>query len=226
MRELLQRQTPLVRDMLDHEFVKFGLLEPRQLSDGCWSRFYADLRPMISVPRLFDAATDEYIDVLQDTRLHVRPDGTYRYLQAIPEAVNYYVGAIAKVIKVPLLQRRVKVKAHGVPSSIEGIYEEGDECVLIDDAVTSSSSIKKERAFLAQEGIRTTAAILLIDREQGGRTELEAIGMQFAAAMTISGIAKYALDEGLGNMTQALYDDTLAELDLEEMSTNQTIPIR
>lgn len=138
-------------------------------------------------------------------------------LIAIPEAATPYSGPVALETSMPLLYRRVKAKNHGQPRTVEGRFSDGDEVVLLDDVVTTAASKLEETAALRGFGLSPTGVVVLVDREQGGRTELENQGLEFAAALTLSGIAKYALDEQLAGVTQALYDSLLSELDPTEL---------
>jgi orotate phosphoribosyltransferase len=119
----------------------------------------------------------------------------------------------------PLVYHRVKAKEHGQPRAVEGRFKPGDEVVLLDDVIKSSLSKFEEAGSLAEAELTTKAVVVLVDREQGGRTELAAHDIGFAAAMTLSGIAKYALDENLAGVTPTLYDELLGELDPSELGS-------
>lgn len=215
MSELKPQYAELAKGMLQEDIVKFGKF---RLKSGKESVAYVNLRDMISVPKLFDQATDAYADTLKSSGLLVKPDGSIRHLEAIPEAAMYYGGAVARAVGAPLLQHRVKAKEHGQPRAVEGRFVVGDECVLLDDVITTAGSKVEEANALGEMGIKVTGAVVLVDREQGGRSELANQGLDFAAAMTLSGIAKYALDEGLANVTQRLYDQLIGELNPSEVN--------
>ncbi|HVC36024.1 MAG TPA: phosphoribosyltransferase family protein [Candidatus Dormibacteraeota bacterium] len=214
MSELGPNMENLARGMLEEDIVKFGKFT---LKSGKESVAYVNLRNMISVPRLFDQATIAYEDTLTDSGLLVKSNGGIRHLEAVPEAATYYGGAVARAVSAPLLYHRVKAKEHGQPRAVEGRYVAGDEVVLLDDVITTAGSKVEEAAALGNFDLKVTGAVVLVDREQGGRTELDSQGIDFAAAMTLSGIAKYALDENLAGVTQTLYDSLLGELDPTEL---------
>ncbi|HET8991932.1 MAG TPA: hypothetical protein VFN31_02780 [Candidatus Saccharimonadales bacterium] len=214
MSELTPQLEPLARGMLEENIVKFGEFA---LKSGKKSAAYVNLRDMISVPRLFDQAIVAYADTMRTTSLLTKPDGTMRHLEAIPEAAIYYGGAVARKVGASLLYHRVKAKEHGQPRVVEGRFNEGDEVVLLDDVVTTAGSKLEESAMLGEFGLKTTGVVVLVDRQQGGRTELEGQGLEFASAMTLSAIAKYALDEHLAGVTRDVYDSLLGELDAREL---------
>lgn len=214
MSELSPEFQPLARGMIEEHIVKFGEFT---LRNGKHSVAYVNLRDMISIPRLFDLAVSAYACTLDNSGLLKREDGTSRSLLAIPEAATYYGGAVARELKVPLLYHRVKPKEHGQPRSIEGRYKQGDEVVLLDDVVTDAGAKLDEYQMLAEAGLNVTGVVVLVDREQGGRSELNKNGLDFAAAMTLSGIAKYALEEGLSGVNGDVYASLLSELDSNEV---------
>jgi orotate phosphoribosyltransferase len=220
----------LVRGMIERRIVQFD--EPRVLADGSTSNTYVDLRKLISHPDLYVKATDAYADTLARAEILHRPDGSTRHLAAVPEAVFYHTGAVAYRLatayglEAPLLQRRVKPKGHGIQQTMLGLPDEGPlagtEVVLLDDVIKSSKSKVEEAGRireLSDGSIAVTGVAVLVDRLQGGRTELGAAGIpDFAAALTLESIARYALDERLGGMTQMLYDDLRSELDPAELA--------
>lgn len=77
-------------------------------------------------------------------------------------------------------------KAHGQTKLIEGEFKPGDHVVVIDDVITTGeSTIKAIDAVVAAGGIVEFAAVL-VDREQGGRQNIEAKGHKTIAAFTRS----------------------------------------
>ena len=215
MGELITQHEPLVRGMLENNIVKFG--GPFSLKDGRPSLAYVNLRDIISMPRLFTAARNAYVDALRGSDLLYGPDDQPRYLAGIPEAAMYYTGAVAAELHAPLVQHRVKAKHHGQPRAVEGRFESGDEVVLLDDVITSAGSKLTEIIDLGNFGLQVTGVAVLVYRQQGGRTELEAQGLEFAAALSLGGIAKYALDHHMAGVTHMLYDDMMAELEPSEL---------
>lgn len=210
MSELRPEMEKLAHGMLKEDIVKFG--GPFNLKDGRQSVAYVNLRDMISISDLFDGAAIAYANMLWNQNMLLDRNQKQRFIEGIPEAGVYYAGAAAHMVSAPLIQHRVKAKKHGQPRSVEGRFEEGDEVILLDDVITSAGSKLEEVESLGEIGLKVAGVAVLVDREQGGRAEIESRGLHLASAMTLSGIARYALDGNVGGLTQDLYDELMGEL--------------
>jgi len=76
-----------------------------------------------------------------------------------------------------------------VPKKIvEGVFEIGQKCVIIEDIVTSGASVIETYEVLKQEGLEVEDAIVLIDREQGGTRNIANFGIKLHPIITISSV--------------------------------------
>jgi len=72
---------------------------------------------------------------------------------------------------------RKEPKGHGVGKQIEGNFNEGDTIVIVDDVITTGGSTLKAADVLEASGAKIAFALVLVDREEGGREAIEARGI-------------------------------------------------
>lgn len=72
---------------------------------------------------------------------------------------------------------RKEPKDHGRGKRIEGNFEAGSEVVVVDDVITTGGSTLKAIDAIEAEGGKVVAALVLVDREEGGREAIEARGI-------------------------------------------------
>ena len=65
-------------------------------------------------------------------------------------------------------------KAHGTGRRIEGFNESGAPVVIVDDVCTTGGSTIQAIEAAQAAGFRILAVLCLVDREQGGRAQIEA----------------------------------------------------
>lgn len=70
---------------------------------------------------------------------------------------------------------RKEAKGHGLQQWIEGPFlEEGAPVLIVDDVLTSGGSLVRSFERARQAGARVVGALVVIDREEGGREAAEA----------------------------------------------------
>ncbi|MEM0310616.1 MAG: phosphoribosyltransferase family protein [Ignisphaera sp.] len=113
---------------------------------------------------------------------------------------------IACRLKKPLSYVRIDRKIHGTQSIVEGVVE-SKNCLIVDDVATTGGSI--EHAYNAIKEVRgmPTAALVVVDREQGARKKIESLGMKFYSYINVSNIFKYLYEKGL--IDTRTYDEVI-----------------
>jgi len=71
---------------------------------------------------------------------------------------------------------RKNPKAHGQTKLIEGNFKKGDAVVIVDDVVTRGDSTIAAINAVANEGGKIAFVLVLVDRQEGGREKIEALG--------------------------------------------------
>jgi orotate phosphoribosyltransferase len=75
-------------------------------------------------------------------------------------------------------------KAHGQTKLIEGNFTEGDQVVIVEDTATTGESALKAIDAVVQAKGKVAFVGVLVDREQGGRQNIEAQGYKVFSIFT------------------------------------------
>jgi uridine monophosphate synthetase len=164
----------LVISLFDIGAVRFGKFV---LHSGRTSPIYLDLRLLASFPIALRQAAAAYRVILEGL--------TFDLLAATPLAGLPIGTAIALDMSIPLVYPRQSSKSYGTGKHIEGKWDIGQTVVMIDDLITSGDSLLRGITFLKAAGLRVQHAVVLIDREQGGRDALLDQGYQLHRAVTL-----------------------------------------
>jgi orotate phosphoribosyltransferase len=81
---------------------------------------------------------------------------------------------------------RKEAKTHGTGRRIEGCFEAGDAVVVIEDVVTTGRSALDAIGAVRAAGGHVLGVLAVVDREEGGRREIEAAGFPVAVLVAVS----------------------------------------
>jgi uridine monophosphate synthetase len=129
------------------------------------SPHYLDLRRVISSPELLDAVASAYARMLAPL--------SFDRIAAIPVAAVPIAAVVALKLGAPLLYPRLVDKGHGSGNRIEGDFRPGERVVLLDDVISSAQSKLEAIEVLEADGLEVADLVVLVDRESGGREEVE-----------------------------------------------------
>jgi uridine monophosphate synthetase len=191
----------LVLTLHDIGAIQFGRF---RLHSGRESRIYIDLRVLVSFPDALRQATAAYRTVL---------DGLEFDLLAATPLAGLPIGtALCLDMDKPLIYPRKTAKSYGTGKNIEGRWSIGQSVVVVDDLITSGDSIMETIATVKAAGLKVHDAVVLIDREQGGRQMLEEQGYRVHAVTSLRELLDILHEHGRLNQTQL--DEVLSSLGL------------
>lgn len=174
-----QKVSNFVLELYNIGALKFGDFK---MKVGINSPVYFDCRVIVSFPKLMDQLSRLMVEFSEQRNIVCD-----RYC-----GVPYTALPIATLMAVqadkPMLMRRKEVKKYGTRKLVEGYFNTGENVLIIEDVVTSGSSILETYSDLIESGLKVTDAIVVLDRQQGGANNLKKNGINIHPLVTLSKI--------------------------------------
>lgn len=163
--------------------IKFGTFT---LSSGALSPYYIDLRLVPSDPAAMRRICHVYTKLIEgEVGLN-----SFDRICAIPTAGMAFAAVVAYELGKPFLYVRREAKSYGRERRVEGLLNPGDRVLIIDDLITTGSSVSAGVEAIRAEGGVVENVVVLIDREEGGASRLRKMGVRLTALMSITEVAK------------------------------------
>lgn len=162
--------------------IKFGAFK---LTSGKLSPYYIDLRIVPSFPDAFQMICNSYVGFIKN---EVGIEHIDR-VAGIPVAGIPFASVVAYNLQKPFLYFRRGVKLHGRQRRIEGAIAPGNRILLVDDLIATGLSLCEAAKAIVSEGGLVTDAVVLLDRQEGGKERLKRNKIGLHAMLDISQIA-------------------------------------
>jgi orotate phosphoribosyltransferase len=182
--------------------IKFGTFK---LSSGALSSYYVDLRLIPSHPEALKRVIGFYTSLLKGPLLK----RTVRFA-GIPTAGIPYAAVLAFNLGKPFLYVRKEPKEHGHQRRIEGFLSPGDKILVLDDVITTGMNVIDAIQAIRSEGGVVQDAVVLLDRQQGGASNLKKMGVRLHSYCTITKVADSMFKHGTIEKPQ--YREILAQV--------------
>lgn len=166
--------------------IKFGKFT---LKSGIESPFYVDLRPLASDPKILKHLANYLLEML--------PLDNFDVICGVPYAALPMATAMSLESYIPLIIKRKEAKSYGTKKLIEGIYKKGQNCLLVEDVITSGKSLLETIPEIENEGISVSDIVVVLDRQQGGKELLEEKGYRVHTLFNISEVCDMLSEENL-----------------------------
>jgi len=96
----------------------------------------------------------------------------------------------------PLIYARIRPEGTGT-RGIEGKFTRGDTVLIIDDLITSGSSVLETAALLEESSLKVKDVIVLIDREHGAPERLRHHGYNVMSILKLDVMLNHYMSKGL-----------------------------
>ena len=154
-----------------NNIIRFGNFT---LASGKNSSYYVDLRLIPSYPHQFR----KMIKNLQNLIVEKTGLDDFDCLASVPTGGLVVTSALAIEIVKPLIYVRSKPKEHGTTKSIEGKISAGMKVVMVDDVMTTGTSVLNGINQLKEAGLLVSDLYVIINRLEGGDKALSDFGVQ------------------------------------------------
>nr|CAH7730857.1 unnamed protein product [Callosobruchus chinensis] len=176
----------LAKELFSIGAVKFGEYKTKV---GLMSPVYMDLRVIVSFPKTMKLLTEllqKYLERIQNVDI----------LCGVPYTALPIATVLSLKTNIPMVMRRKEAKDYGTKKMIEGVFKKGDNCLIIEDVITSGSSILETVDDLTAEGIKCSEAVVFLNREQGGAEFLKQNGINVHSLLNLTDLMRYLEEEG------------------------------
>ena len=155
-----------------------------KLASGAESEFYFNLKPTMMNPKgaylcaraLLHQIRSEKVDFVGGLEMG-----------AVPVIANIAALSFEDGLPVNTFFVRKQAKDHGTQDLVEGLAPgeslAGKRVIIIDDVATSGGSIIKAAELARAAGAVVDTALVIVDREEGGREALAAAGIKLLSAL-------------------------------------------
>ena len=159
------------------------------LASGAKSDFYVDARLTTLDPRGACLIGEVGWELVKETssRLGKRVNAIGGLtMGADPVALSIGIAAQRQESSSPLQVFTVRkaAKEHGRQKRIEGNFSSGDSVVIVDDVITTGGSTIQAIDAIEEAGGQIAFVIVLVDREEGGRANIEKRGYKVVPIFT------------------------------------------
>lgn len=183
--------------------IKFGDFK---LKSGILSPIYLDLRTIISYPRILR----EISHLLWEKMFFLQFD----LICGVPYTALPIASVISATNDIPMIMKRKEIKDYGTKKIIEGNFSKGQICLIIEDVITSGTSILETVEPIEKEGMKVNDALVIINRNQGGEKNLKDKGIKLNYLFDMSFILnELHKEEKIGLTQMNLVNEFFASMD-------------
>jgi uridine monophosphate synthetase len=178
--------------------LKFGTFK---IKSGATSPYYIDLARLLSSPRHLCDIAEIVAGEIRNLMVVERIDK----LASIELKGALILPSVGCKAGLPCVVVRKQEKSYGATGRIAGAeVSEGDRILFFDDVVSEGLSKLEGIKPLEELGAKIKHVMVVVDREQGGKTTLEKLGYKVSALTTITELTESLLQSSYIIKAQAM----------------------
>ena len=160
----------IIKQLTDIDIIQHGNFV---LKSGLTSNIYIDLRKVINYPMIYKEICHNIFNLIDDSNIDKLK------LCGIPYGGIPCASFISIQYNIPMIFFRKEKKNHGTKKLIEGVYNTGDEVILIEDVITTGSSIKDAFQLLQSQGLIIKQIIVIFSRHPEKNLVINGVPIQY-----------------------------------------------
>ncbi len=159
------------------------------------SPIYVNLRLLIGHPTALSRTAHilhDEIQALQSMR-HPQVD-QFQLVVGVPFGGLIVAEAYSLTSKKPLVY--LHPRPDDLTEEVEGLYQPDQTALVMDDLITGGHSMVNTTERLREAGLHVRDAVVLLDRQQGGRERLHEYGVRLVSILTMEVLLNYLMSSG------------------------------
>lgn len=177
----------LIQKLFEIDAIKFGKFT---LKSGIESPVYIDLRVIVSYPDVMNNVSEMLWWLASESK------ADYALVCGVPYTALPIASCMSVSHNIPMVVRRKEAKAYGTKKLIEGVFQAGSKCLVVEDVVTSGSSVLETVEALSSVDIQVSDAVVLLNRCQGGEEMLRLRGVRLHSLLTLTKVIQILHESG------------------------------
>ncbi len=173
-----------LKAILQERSIRFGDFT---LASGAKSDFYVDCRVTALDPQAANYIGEVACELLKEQDLTLDAIGGMT-MGADPICLAVGMASLddEQLETLNVFVVRKEPKGYGAGKQIEGNFKSGQKIVVVDDVITTGGSTLKAVDVIEAAGGEVVLALVLVDREEGGRAAIEARNIPVVSLFTKS----------------------------------------
>lgn len=185
----------LAKALLEMKALRFGDFT---LPNGKPSPYDIDLRLVPSFPEIYTTVLAAYVELTEKVG-----EKAFEAIAGVATAGVTVSAPLAVMLKKPMMYVRKQGEGKRQGRLVEGVTVRGSRVIIIDDLVSTGSSIVAAAGALRDEGYVVTDTAVLVDRQEGGREALAKAGVRLNSFTTVTKLLEAIVDGNMAERNQA-----------------------